>query len=126
MGHPKKPILTEWETKLMHYIWDKGSATADDIREALRDEGIKRSDTAIRKTLRVMEEKGSLTHTVQNRTYVYASKLKRRQVQGEIIRYLSSLFLQGSAGSLALRALDEADLSPEVIEEMRDKLNKAE
>ncbi len=125
MGHPNKPKLTGWETKLMHYIWDRGQATADEIREALRAEGLKRSDSAIRKTLRVMEDKGAISHTVQNRTFIYTPNLKRHQVQGEVIRYLSMLLFQGSPVSLALRALDESDLSPDVIAEMRRKLNEA-
>ncbi|MFB3786421.1 MAG: BlaI/MecI/CopY family transcriptional regulator, partial [bacterium] len=114
MAHPNKPKLTGWETKLMHYIWDRGHATADDIREALRAEGLKRSDSAIRKILRGMEDKGAISHTVEHRTFIYTSNLKRHQVQGELIRYLSALLFQGSAVSLALRALDESDLSPEV------------
>ena len=126
MAHPNKPKLTGWETKLMHYIWDRGHATADEIREALRAEGLKRSDSAIRKILRGMEEKGAISHTVENRTFIYTSNLKRHQVQGELIRYLSALLFQGSVVSLALRALDESDLSPEVIAELRQKLNEAE
>lgn len=126
MAKSKRPILTDWEAKLMSIIWQKGSACSDDIREALREEGIKRSDSAIRKTLRVMEEKGALSHTIENRTYIYHPLMKQHKVQGDVIRYLSALFFHGSIGSMALRALDEADLSPDVILEMRKKLDEAE
>ncbi len=121
-----KPVLTEWETKLMHIIWERGSATADDIREALRDEGLKRSDSAIRKTLRVMEKKGALTHSVLNRAYVYKPKLKQEKMKNDMIKYVSALLFQGSVGHMALHALDVAELNPEVIQEMRKKLDDAE
>lgn len=126
MNRPRKSILTEWETKLMHIIWGKGRASSDEIREILREEGIRRSDSALRKTLRVMEAKGVLQHTVENRTFFYESLLKQNQAEKDVIHYLSRLFFGDSVSSMVCRALDEAELTPDVVEKMKQKIGEFE
>jgi BlaI family transcriptional regulator, penicillinase repressor len=126
MPRPPKSILTDWETKLMHIIWENDNTSADDIREQLRSENIKRSDSAIRKTLRVMEEKGYIHHTIHNRTYLYKPSIPKKEVERDAIKYISNLFFKNSPGTLAMRALDESELTPELVEQMKKKLEEFE
>jgi len=124
MNRKVQSILTECETRLMHIIWDQGSATAAEIRKALERQGMKRSDSAIRKTLRVMEEKEAIQHEEQDRTFIYHPVLDQRTAEQKGIEYISRLLFGGSPACLALRALDEADLTPEMIKEIRKILGR--
>lgn len=126
MPRPRKPVLTDWETKIMRIIWEKGSTHADEIRETLRSQGIRRSDSAIRCTLRILEKKGVITHTVKNRTFIYTPRLTRHQAERDVIRHVTNLFYPDSPGSFALRVLDETKLTPEVIQRIREKLREVE
>jgi len=124
VNRPTKPILTEWETQLLQILWDLGQGTASDIREVLWERGLRRSDSAIRKTLRVMEEKQAIRHTEKDRAFVYQPLIERNQAERNGIQYLSNMLFGGSVSTLALRALDEADLTPEVIAEIKKKLKE--
>lgn len=124
MNRKTKPILTEWETQLLKIIWDQKEATSTSIREELERQGFKRSDSAIRKTLRVMEEKDAIQHKVQERTFIYSPVLDQQTAEKRGIEYLSQLLFGGSPASLALRALDEADLTPDMIKAIRKKLGR--
>ena len=101
MARPRKSILTDWETRLMHIIWEKGETHADEVREELRSQGIRRSDSAVRFTLRVLEEKGFISHVVQNRTYIYSAKLTREQAEKDVIQHLRKLFFPDSPGAIS-------------------------
>ena len=126
MPRPRKSILTDGETRIMRIIWEKGKSHADEIRETLRSQGIRRSDSAIRCTLRILEKKGVITHTVKNRTFIYTPKLTRLQAERDVIQHIINLFYPDSPGSFAWRVLDETELTPEVIQKMREKLREVE
>ena len=112
MARPRKPILTEWETKVMRIVWQQEHVTADEIREILRSRRIRRSDSAIRTTLRALEKKGAITHTVENRTFIYTPKLSRDQAEKDVIQYLKKVFFPESPGTFAIRVLEETDHIP--------------
>jgi len=125
MARPSKPILTEWETKIMRIIWSLKETYADVVRETLREQGIKRSDSAIRSTLRVLEKKGFVTHETRNRTFFYTPILTQQQAESEAVHYMKKVFFSDSPGTLALRVLDETELTPEVLKKMRTLLKEA-
>lgn len=124
MPRPTKTILTDWETALIQIIWEKAPVSASAIREILWERGMKRSDPAIRKTLGVMEEKGAIRHVVHDRTFLYEPIIKQEEAERKGIRYLSSLLFGGSVNSLVMRAIDEADLTPDMIEEIKKRLKE--
>jgi len=124
MPRPTKPILTEWETTLIQIVWDNPSICASEIREILRERDIKRSDPAIRKTLGVMEEKGAIEHNVENRTFLYKALIKKNDAERTGIEYISDLLFGGSVGSLVMRAIDEADLTPQMIKKIKKRLKE--
>lgn len=126
MTRPTQPIMTEWETTLMRILWERDGATSQDVRRALRDMGIHRSDSAIRKTLRAMEAKDLVRHETEGRSFVYRPRLGREQAESKGIQYLSRLFFQGSPGELALRAIGESELTPELVGKLRRILDEAE
>lgn len=125
MARPTRKILTEWETQIMRIIWDKGKTYADEIRETLREQGFRRSDSAIRCTLRILEKKGIISHITKSRTFIYSPILTQEQAESDVVNYLKKVFFPDSPGKLALRVLDETELTPEEIQLMKEKLEEA-
>ena len=79
MARKKKEPLSPLENKAMNVVWDRGTATAEDVRITLEDtQAIK--DSTVRTVLRRLEDKGYVKHSVDGRTYVYAPTVVSRSV----------------------------------------------
>jgi len=72
VARKRSPNLTEAELRLMHVIWEKGSATVAAVADALRDKPELAYNTVLT-TLRILEHKGYLRHTKseEGRAFVY-------------------------------------------------------
>ena len=62
--------LGELERSIMQLVWQHDELTAEQVRQEM-DRPLK--DSTIRTVLRRLEEKGYVTHTVTNRTFLYLS-----------------------------------------------------
>ena len=60
--------LGNLEREVLQLVWQNGPSTADSVQKAL-SKPLKES--TVRTVLKRLEEKGHLTHTVDNRTFVY-------------------------------------------------------
>ncbi len=63
MEQNKPATLSGFELEIMHVIWDKGKATAQDVKDALSHVQPVAYST-FRKIMRRMEKKGSLEHEI--------------------------------------------------------------
>ena len=70
MFSAKKP-LSSLEHLAMEVIWERGSASAEDVRIELARKHPMKESTA-RTILKRLEQKGYVRHRVQGRTYVYS------------------------------------------------------
>ena len=66
--HHDPAELGELERGILSIIWRLGSVTAEQVREEL-DRPLK--DSTVRTVLRRLEEKGYLSHSLENRTFLY-------------------------------------------------------
>ena len=73
-----EPHLSRRERQIMDVIYAKGQATALEVTDLLPDGPGK---TAVRTLLRILEEKGHLTHEQVGQTYVYRP-MHSREVAG--------------------------------------------
>ena len=60
--------LGELEREVLQLVWQNGPSSADAVQKAL-SRSLKES--TVRTVLKRLEEKGHLTHTVDNRTFIY-------------------------------------------------------
>ncbi|HYD74399.1 MAG TPA: BlaI/MecI/CopY family transcriptional regulator [Candidatus Binatia bacterium] len=83
---------------------------------------------SIRTTLRILEEKGAVTHRREDRRFVYAPKITERKAWQSTARRLADVFFGGSIERAALAMLKTSDaaLSEEEIERLERKLARAE
>ena len=108
----KSPVhLSRRERQIMDVIYKLGEASVADVLKRLPDPP---SYSAVRATLRLLEEKGHLRHKQQGVRFVYLPWVSREQARQSALKHLLSTFFDGSA-TQAVAAL--LDMSPRELSE---------
>lgn len=118
-------VLTRVESEFMEVIWEQGEATARSVLEALYERK-KPAEATVRTMLRIMEQKGYLTHRVEGRTFVYRPMIGREEATRMMIQHLADRISEGSMGLLVKRILEMEDISEEELEEIRQWIDEKE
>ena len=125
MARKQKNPLSPLENKVMNVVWDRGTATAEDVRIALESsQAIK--DSTVRTVLRRLEEKGYVKHTVDGRTYVYSPQVASRSVATDAVRGIIDRFCDGSIEDLLVGLVDDELVSADKLKQLAAKIAKAE
>src|SRR5882672_2287313 len=119
MPRKKHLTLTNAEHRIMEVIWAKGSATVADVVEALKD---KDAYTTILTLMRILKVKGYLSSRKEGRAFVFVPKVDRNTVARKAVHQLLSKFFAGSPSELVLAFLREDEITPEELEEIKQKI----
>ena len=120
-----KNRLSPLENRVMNVIWNRGTATAEDVRIALQvEQPIK--DSTVRTILRRLEEKGYVSHTIDGRTYVYAPMVAPRNVATEAVQGIIERFCDGSVEDLLVGMVDDEILTAETLKVLAARIAKAQ
>ena len=106
----KSETLTEAELRLMDVLWQKGSATVQQVLDALPERPALAYNSVLT-TIRVLENKGYLEHVKDGRAHIYKPVLEREEATRSEIRHLVGRFFKNSHELLVLNILE--DLSSE-------------
>jgi predicted transcriptional regulator len=109
-------MLTEREAQIMNALWRLSAATAEQIRAELPGEP---HDSTVRTLLRVLEGKGFVVHETRGKTFVYRAAADRDNVQRTALRGFLARLFGGSAEDLVLRLLEDEQITPEQLSELR-------
>lgn len=105
----KSETLTEAELRLMDVLWQKGSATVQQVLDALPEPAL--AYNSVLTTIRVLENKGYLEHVKDGRAHIYKPLMEREEATRSEIRHLVGRFFKNSHELLVLNVLE--DLSSE-------------
>jgi predicted transcriptional regulator len=110
---PRKP-LSELEHLIMGVLWQRASATAEDVRLALAERHPMKEST-VRTMLKRLEEKDYVRHTVVGRTNVYTGLEGPQNVAAKAVRQIIDRLCGGSVeqllvGMVANDVVDEREL----------------
>jgi predicted transcriptional regulator len=125
----KKEIrkLSPANLEIMKVIWRLGEASVSDVFEAVNS---RRKDKVRRTTIQVqinrLEEYGWLKHREVGRTHYFRAVRGRQKAERDIIDDIKDRLFGGSRMELVKSLLDDSDLKPEEIQELRDILNEYE
>ena len=108
--------LTPRESQIMAVLWDRGEAPAEEIRQALADE---LHDSTVRTMLRVLESKGYVRHVKRGKAFVFRPAMKQAKAQRQALLRLVKQFFGGSPEALVLRLLEDEQITPEQLAELR-------
>jgi len=83
----------------MEIVWQRGSATAEDVRAALAERHPMKEST-VRTILKRLEQKGYVKHVVEGRTNVYSGLEAPQHVAARAVRQIIERFCGGSVEQL--------------------------
>ena len=97
--------LSRRERQILDALHRMGRASASDVQAALPDAP---GYSTVRTLLRVMENKGLVTHAERGRAYVYAPAIPAHVARRSALRHLVATFFGGSVEEAAVALVDEA------------------
>lgn len=111
--------LSRREREIMNIIFRTGQATAGEVLDAMADPP---SYSAVRATLRVLEQKGHVRHQHDGTRYVYTPTVNREKARQSALDHLLNTFFEGSAAIVVATLLEKSKdrLTPEEL----DRLSK--
>ena len=115
--------LGELERNILSIIWRLGSVSAEQVREEL-DRPLK--DSTVRTVLRRLEEKGYLTHSVEDRTFIYRPAQSRQRVAGRAVKRIVDWFCEGSVEALLVGMVDSKVLDRSELQRLADRIAAAQ
>jgi len=116
--------LSNRERQIMDVLYRLGQATAAEVMEELADPP---SYSAVRATLRILEEKGQVRHEEQGPRYVFKPAVARDRAKRTAVRHLVSTFFDGSPEAAMATLLDESasKLSDSDYERLKTLIDEA-
>jgi predicted transcriptional regulator len=116
--------LSRREREIMDIVYEMKEASAQEVMERLASPP---GYSAVRALLRVLEQKGHLTHRQDGPRYVYAPRLPKDKARRSALAHLKQTFFDGSATDVVAALLDmsEDDLSDDDYRKLAELIDKA-
>jgi BlaI family transcriptional regulator, penicillinase repressor len=116
--------LSRREREMMNIIFTRGRATATEVMAGMAEPP---SYSAVRATLRVLEQKGHLKHQHDGTRYVYIPTVNREKVRLSALDNLLSTFFDGSAANVVATLIErqKGKMSGNELEELSRLIDQA-
>ena len=117
-------VLSRREREIMDIVYGMESAAAGEVRERMSNPP---SYSAVRATLRILEQKGLLQHQHDGRRYVYRPTVHRNKARRNAIDHLLNTFFEGSAAGAVLTLLERpgAEIATDDLDRMAALIERA-
>jgi BlaI family transcriptional regulator, penicillinase repressor len=124
MGSRLEETLSRRERQIMDIVYARSEATAADVAAGLPDPPTR---TAVRTLLRILEQKGHLTHRQDGLTFVYRASRPRARAGRSALRRVLRTFFDGSLEKAVAAHLGDAatELSPDELNRLADLIDQA-
>ena len=119
----QSPTLTEAELRIMDVLWPKGSATVQQVLEALPGKP-ELAYNSVLTTIRILEKKGYVKHVKDGRAHVYAPAIERKDATRSEISHLVSRFFRDSHEDLVLNILEDRGLDAKELKRLKEMLTE--
>ena len=108
----------------MDIVYAAGEVTVSDVQERLSDPP---SYSAVRATLRILEEKGQVVHAQEGPRYVYRPVLPVDTARRAALRHLVRTFFDGSVedAAAALLRMEDTAVGAERLERLAEIIEEA-
>jgi predicted transcriptional regulator len=116
------PTPTGRELDILKVLWEHGPCTVRAVyRQLAQREDDDLAYNTVQTLLRLMEEKGLVSHEVQGRAFVYTARYSR---DDSTVRFLDRVF-DGAAGELVQSLLRSEKIPPEELERLHAMIAEA-
>ncbi|MDX1395617.1 MAG: BlaI/MecI/CopY family transcriptional regulator [Gemmatimonadota bacterium] len=116
--------LSRRERQIMDVLFRRGPASVAEVQEDLPDAP---GYSAVRAHLRILEEKGHITHTQEGPRYVYRPAIAKDKAKRSALRHLVDTFFNGSAEQAMAALLDDdaSNLSEQELQRLSRMIERA-
>jgi BlaI family penicillinase repressor len=116
--------LSRRERQIMDILYQRGKASASEVREAMPEAP---GYSAVRAMLRVLEEKGHVKHVEEGLKYVHVPVIAREKAKKSAVKHVLDTFFAGSPEQIVAALLDVSaeKLTREELDRMADLIEKA-
>jgi len=114
--------LSRRERQIMDVLFRLGEASAADVQDAMPDPP---SYSAVRAQLRILEEKGHVSHTQEGPRYVYSPVVAPEKAQRSALRHMVTTFFDGSPAEAVAALLDDERLSSDEFDRLASLIDQA-
>lgn len=111
--------FTQRELDVMSVLWDRGPSTVAEVRAELTD---KLAYNTVLTVLRILEEKGYVSHSEEGRAHRYAPVVEQMEAGESALRRITRRLFSGSPELLLTRLVDDDTLTEDELRRMRDLL----
>jgi predicted transcriptional regulator len=120
-----KPGLSRRERQIMDALYTLGEATVGEVMDNIPDPP---SYSAVRATLRVLEEKNHVKHKQDGPRYLYLPTVPRDKARSTALKHLVGTFFGGSVEQavMALLSMPETKMSDDQLEKLAEQVRQAE
>src|ERR1044072_6679923 len=119
----KQEALSRREREMMNIIFRNGKATANEVREEMTAAP---SYSAVRATLRVLENKGHVRHQHDGTRYVYIPTTSRDKAGVSALYQLLNTFFDGSPANVVPPLIERGEkLTSEELERLSQLIDEA-
>ncbi len=116
--------LSRRERQIMEILYQRGKASASEVRGAMEDAP---SYSAVRAMLRVLEDKGHVKHQAEGLRYVYVPMVGQDKAKRSAVKHLLDTFFGNSPEQVVAALLDVSSkrLTREELDRMAEMIERA-
>ena len=123
MARPRHEHPTPGELEILRVLWERGPCTVREVMIVLNQRRRPRVYTSVMSLMNIMFEKGLLKREPKGRAFVYKPKATRKKTLSGMVGDLLSRAFDGSAGMMVVNLLEQADLSEDELDEIREAID---
>jgi predicted transcriptional regulator len=118
------PTLSRREREIMDILYQRNKASAAEVLEAMNQPP---SYSAVRAMLRILEEKGHVTHENEGLKYVFIPVVNRDKAKRSAVKHLLDTFFRDSPEQIVAALLDVSAkrLTREELDRMAEMIEQA-
>ena len=114
--------LSRRERQIMDIVYQRGCASVVDVLEDLPDPP---TYSTVRALLRILEEKGYLTHKKDGKRYIYRPTQPRHLAGRSALKQIFQTFFDKSIEKTVMTLISDADLSDEELDRLSQRIEQA-
>ena len=118
--------LGELERSVLQLLWQHGMLAAEQVREELYLQDRPLKDSTVRTVLRRLEDKGYVTHILDNRTFLYSPAEPAPMVAGRAVKRILEWFCEGSVEQLLVGMVDSSVLDRKELQRLAERIAAAQ
>jgi predicted transcriptional regulator len=123
----KSFLLHKLELELMKIIWGRGHATAREVKDTIENNR-PLAESTVRTMLRSLEDKGFLTHDVDendyHKPYIYRPLVQRDEVSRGMLHDLLDRLFDGSRELLLNYLFEDEEIELGELQRLKEKIDQ--